>query len=111
MNYRRGFWAWIILTASYVIFAFILMFEHNKNLKQILHKNSVLQKSNDSLEVLIHKNSKDIRLKDSLISLLGEKQLQIKYVYDEKYKEIDFLPSNQLLRVFDSIFAKNNVGR
>ncbi len=111
INYERCFWALLILFANVIIFSTIISYTKNIAVEQIEIQNQRLKVANDSLEILLKKNNREIQTKDSLIVILTEKKVKIKYVYNEKIKNIEYLSDSQLCRLFDSIFSKNNLGQ
>lgn len=44
----------------------------------------------------------------TLLEMANEKR-EIKYIYNEKYKEIRFFTNSRIIMEFDSIFAKSDL--
>jgi hypothetical protein len=73
------------------------------------NENIRLKKANDSLNLIIKKNEFIFDEMSRTIVELANQKKSIKYVYNEKYKEIRFFTNSRIVMEFDSIFAKSHI--
>lgn len=72
-------------------------------------ENQRLKEANDSLNLLLKKNELIFDEMSLTILEMANQKREIKYVYNEKYKEIRFFTNSRIIMEFDSIFAKSNL--
>lgn len=109
IDWQKGFWNVFTLLMVVVIFWVFQKKNADKNFQLIEQKNKFLKQQNDSLNQQLQNNQKKINKIDSVIVQLNNQKVQIVYRYEQQNKKIDYLPSNELVKLFDSIFAKNNL--
>jgi hypothetical protein len=101
-----------VLAILVVIFIFIMIPANSpeKPLQSYLKKeNNRLKKKNDSLSLIIKKNDFIFNEMSRTIVEMANQKREIKYVYNEKYKEIRFFTNSRIILEFDSIFSKSNI--
>lgn len=93
-----------------LLFVYLPVNKQNKPIKNFLKQENIrLQKSNDSLNLVIEKNEFIFNeMSRTLLDMANEKR-EIKYIYNEKYKEIRFFTNSRIIMEFDSIFAKSDL--
>ena len=74
-------------------------------------KITLLKKERDSLNSLYFNSLEKIGCYKSQIDSLQNLKRKIKYVYIEKYKEIDSANAIDVYNKFKDIFSKNNIGK
>jgi biopolymer transport protein ExbD len=93
-----------------LLFIYIPVNKQNTPVKNFLKQENIrLKKSNDSLNLVIEKNEFIFNeMSRTLLDMANEKR-EIKYIYNEKYKEIRFFTNSRIIMEFDSIFAKSDL--
>jgi hypothetical protein len=92
-----------------LLFIYLPVNKQNTPVKNFLKQENIrLKKSNDSLNLVIEKNEFIFNeMSRTLLNMANEKR-EIKYIYNEKYKEIRFFTNSRIIMEFDSIFAKSD---
>jgi hypothetical protein len=81
-----------------------------KPIKSYLKEENIrLKSANDSLNLIIKKNEFLFDEMSRTIVDLANQKKSIKYIYNEKYKEIRFFTNSRIVMEFDSIFSKSNI--
>jgi hypothetical protein len=93
-----------------LLFIYLPVNKQNTPVKNFLKQENIrLKKSNDSLNLVIEKNEFIFNeMSRTLLDMANEKR-EIKYIYNEKYKEIRFFTNSRIIMEFDSIFAKSDL--
>ena len=93
-----------------LLFIYLPVNKQNTPVKNFLKQENIrLKKSNDSLNLVIEKNEFIFNeMSRTLLDMANEKR-EIKYIYNEKYKEIRFFTNSRIIMEFDSIFSKSDL--
>jgi hypothetical protein len=93
-----------------LLFIYLPVNKQNTPVKNFLKQENIrLKKSNDSLNLVIEKNDFIFNeMSRTLLDMANEKR-EIKYIYNEKYKEIRFFTNSRIIMEFDSIFSKSDL--